>query len=651
MNAPKKRMWFSIFLLLTPIVLSAKTPKKTPAQWSYGKNHALTLENKIKQEGFFSRNASLLNSNNAPNNKTVIPGKFTWDGKLSHTFYNEECGWDNMKAVVGLRAKGVYGAPEAGYSTDHENIRLDEAFIGKHQHNLNVHVPVVRELWVEVALNEWLDLGYTNLHTFKAGLFPFSIGRGIAFGDAFATTPDFIGYDPASSVEQYAPGFKFSGELTDALEYDVYAEIADNKSHSFKTVNKKVKGQFYGHRFDQARGFGELNYITAARLRWTPIDNKCNMIYLEPYGLFNDEREQKLERRGDAHTRLGTFGLMMEGSHSDLEYGFEFAFNTGKQYVSGLDRNTIVVENRDDDGVLTLVNSHVIDTNDEKKAVYSEANQDYINTAIDQSLEDSTLKNLNGEDISGSPGLQHTTNRFRDPYTNRLRGWMGVFDMAYTFCDGDAKVAFATGYASGDENPNKDLNSYGESDIDGEYKGFISLQELYSGKRVRSAFLLSGKGKIPRILSFPSENAGGHPDQTSRFSNIAFVGSALWWTIEGADSSWDINPNILTYWQAHRSRIWDEEASERGETFASRHLGTEFNLHVDAHVLPGMKVFMVGGLFKPGRHFDDVKGRPLNKAQSKVLGNPDRTGVTVDKNPTLGNDKAFFINGGIEYKF
>ncbi len=82
---------------------------------------------------------------------------------------------------------------------------------------------------------------------------------------------------------------------------------------------------------------------------------------------------------------------------------------------------------------------------------------------------------------------------------------MIVADAAYTIARPQIKVAIAGGYASGDENPNKDLEDPNDSNVDGDFSGFIGLQEIYTGKRVRSGFLLSGAGRIPRVLSFPTK--------------------------------------------------------------------------------------------------------------------------------------------------
>src|SRR5207249_2599255 len=113
-------------------------------------------------------------------------------------------------------------------------------------------------------------------------------------------------------------------------------------------------------------------------------------------------------------------------------------------------------------------------------------------------------------------------------------------------------LAGTVGIASGDDNPNEDT-------IDGRYDGFISLQELYSGKRVKSAFLMGGSGKLKRSLSTPSSVQA--PTQfastVSGFTNLKFIGGSLLWKPTNWRKKFAFNPNIIAYWEDHPSRAFD----------------------------------------------------------------------------------------------
>lgn len=643
-------------------------------------------ENKLRMDGFFGYNNNLLNKNNYGLDKSIIPGKFLLDSLFHHYYHNDECSWDTVHLKTGIRLMGIFGAPESTLRTAPATIKEIDAVQGSHIHPLAIHIPIVREIWGEFTLNDLLGIGFANRHSFTIGLFPFSLGRGIALGDAYAVTPDFVGYDPFAAINQYCPGLKISGEILDKhlLDYDLYWGLADNLSESFNSVNLKTQGQFYGHRFFQARGFGVLDYILAGRLKWTPIsDNEKNCsLYIEPYALYNNEADQKVEVSGDASSSLGTIGLACEVRRGSFEVGFDIAHNIGHQNVKGLDRNSVVRELRvvpsvpvtGDDNVAAFVNSHVVLASDGKTRVsynVSKPLQAAINAPIASTTPCSELEQLNGQIIPGVTlpnsgsippeelAVKNATNRFRDPYINTFSGAMMVVDFAYKYKP-NLRFTGTLGYSSGDENPNQDLDELNESSFDGDYSGFIGLQELYIGKRVRSAFLMSGYGKIPRILSFPVQQnynpnvtipMNEFPTTISRFTNLAFVGGSIWWEVEDSSRKWEINPNILTFWQPVPPRIFDTINNVVTAHSAHSHLGTEINIFMDVTVAPGLKLFLTSGVWVPGQYYTDLKGHPLNPTERRYLESLNRTGDPVDFTPTLGDDNAFFMNLGIEYRY
>jgi hypothetical protein len=709
MGAFYATLFFTIFLTASVfaaelvVVDSAKPiipvkPKlnlyKKPFEYTYGTS-TFRWENKIKLDvGTYTKNAKLLNDDNCNLDKVVIPGKFTLDSALHHFFRNENCDWDTLHFKFGLRVKGIFGAPQSALRTGPSILKDLDAVTGAHNHPLEIIVPFVREIWGEFLLNDLLHLGFENKHYFTMGIFPFALGRGIALGDAYAVPPDFIGWDPASAVDQYAPGFKLSGTLIKdhVLDYDLYAAIDDNFSDSFNAVNLKTQGQFYGHRFNQARGFGIIDYTLAGRLKWTPVEDKEHKIYIEPYALFSDIRSQRVEVPGDASSKLGTFGLAVEAKRCDIEVGFEIAHNIGNQHVKGLDRNIVTKESRiinatdpvtglpsGDINIPVFVNSHVVTvpTDPTLKSVKAGFNVDKkLQAAIDAPMQSSvscsSLEYLNNQEISGvgvpNPGgvnnpikVKNAADRFRDPYVNEFCGTMMVADASYKI-KSNLKLTGTLGFASGDENPNKDLDELGESSVDGTYCGFIGLQEIYSGKRVRSLIVLNGTGKFPRILSYPVSNefnpgvvafpVNNFPTVVySHFTNLAFFGLGLWYETEDCYRKWEINPNILTYWQPTPPRIFDKVNGVTKESYANKHLGTELNLYVDTFVQPGLRIYLATGIFISGKYYDDVKGHPLTKAEKTYLDSRDRTGEPVDFTPVLGNDNMLTINAGIEYRF
>ena len=83
--------------------------------------------------------------------------------------------------------------------------------------------------------------------------------------------------------------------------------------------------------------------------------------------------------------------------------------------------------------------------------------------------------------------------------------------------------------------------------------------------------------------------------------------------------------------------------------FARNYLGTEINIFFDLELVRDFKFFFVGSAFFPGGHFTDIKGTPLNREQQRILDRADVTGV--DTIPLLGDNNAYTINVGLEYRF
>lgn len=607
---------------------------------------------KLKMPDFtYGRNLRLLNDDN-PTDR-VIFFRHTLDFNFEYRYGKASREYDVVFARLDIRNKGIWGDPESIAFTTLSTIKETDAVFGEHKHAIPRHILWVRELWIQLSLTDLLCLPFCNAHTITFGAFPFELGRGIALGSAFATDPSDLGFISESAIDQYAFGAKLSGDIIkDVLTYDLYASIIDNKSDTFDNVNLKIRGQEYGHRNDQARGFGIINYIVAGRVRWTPQFDPWAKVRIEPYILYNHNPEQRIEFIGDATSDLGTAGLAGEFEVSNFEFGFDTAFNFGRQNVKGWDRNVIERQNRD--GTVVVVNSRIKQappgpdpTQSSPTALKVRDNQTIIDTSNRSASENDKIIGTNSLGT-----LINDLNRFTDPYTNEYRGYMFVYDMSYYICKPDLRVSAGFGYASGDANPNRDEEFRGDSEIDGEYEGFISLEEAYSGTRVRSAFLLSGAAKIPRPLSFPDpELFEPFPTNISRFTNLIFVGGGITWQPSWSCRKWSVNPNILAYWQDFPPRFFNAQLGENELRFARPFLGIELNVFVEAQLLDDLKFFLVSSLFFPGDLYRDIKGRPLNRAQQAFLDNQDKTGIINDRVPFLGDDKSFYVNTGLEYKF
>lgn len=622
------------------------------------------LSGRFRPETFYAKNVSLLN--NANRHDQIWYMRHVLDLNLDIDYGFETYGKKVAEFLFTLRNKAVWGDPGSNARTTESETRLLSAVARLHSHSIPRHIFWMREVWLELDVSTLLNLNFANKHTFKLGAFPFSLGRGISLGDAYAVGPDLLGFYAEAAVDQYAFGAKLSGDVinNETLKYDLYTALLNVKTASLSDTGRRIRGQEYGHTDLPERGFGIVNFLVAARLKWKPFDTpSLGKMEIEPYALFNHNPEQRVEFLGDASSKLGTVGIATEYYGSNFEAGFDVAVNMGRQSVKGWDRNEIQEQNRN--GFVVLANTQVVDQNGDNILFTSARSpeQQIIKCSTESQC-------LNGENI-GSFTKQVTNcelpsdaqigdtanvncslnkcdlinkcSRFRDPYTNKYKGWMIVADAAYRFNE-HIKVALGGGYASGDDNPNFET-------IDGDFKGFIGLQEVYSGKRVQSAFLLGGAGKVRRPLGSPPEQAFTRFSQSlSSFSNIIYGGAAMHWN----PGSWKydacVNPNLIFYGEPRQIPKFDALANQELNECASRFLGVEANIFSYIYLLKHLKLFSVFSVFIPGQHFTDIKGKPLNAAQNAALDRLDRTGV-IDEIPNLGDDVAFTFNIGMEFKF
>lgn len=654
-------------LLLSIEIINAKGfPNKEPISFSLGDLKG-RVQVKYRPESFYGNAIHRLNRlNDADQN---FYSRHTLDINFGLQYGKEYYKHVAAEFFSSFRVKAIWGNPGSVLTTE-ESIKILDTVTGRHSHFVKLEVPRYREIWFSFNINDAFCINSEKQHYFTVGTFPFELGRGIALGDAYAINQVFLGFYSDNVVEQYAPGYKFTGELIkDKLTYDIYGAILENLSDSFKNNTAKVRGQEFGRKANPQRGFGKIDYVIAGRLRWIPYDEKERSVSFEPYILYNNAPEQKVEFIADASTNLGTFGLAAEFRRGKLEWGFDTAFNFGGQNVRGWDRNLVQLQNRVDAGnkprivqINNRVNAEevvtfggpVISTS---KAVFvpgSPAQNAIFTSAEDEGqngkLIGTTTFTLDDKNVQ----LRNDINRFRNPYTNTFNGWMVVGDAAYSFWGGDLKAAIMAGAASGDEDPNRDLDDPNASEFDQKYSGFIGLQEIYSGDRVKSIFLLGGAGRAPRPLSTPSQDTALDklPSTVSNFTNLVLVGGSLTWEPGTWERGFKVMTNVLSYWTQTQIRAFDVLTNQTSATrLSDRHLGVEANILMDYEMFPGVRLYTVDSVFIPGAFYKDQKGKPLTKEELEILDINDPIGVDFDRLPLLSNNVAYTLNLGIEVKF
>jgi len=639
-NALSRSTYFLLFVINLFVATSFAKINYKSGDFEY------SCSGTFKPEQFFGKNVSLLN-NTLPEDK-IWYARHTLDFVFDIAYGQETYGYQVAKAKFDIRDKAVWGNTLSIIPTTDTDIKLLNSVTGTHKHQIPRHLFWMREAWLDISLNEILGLGFSGEHRLRLGAFPFQLGRGISLGSAFAVGPGLLGFYNDSSVEQFAFGGKIGGELLrdNVLNYDFYVAILQNKSGSLSDTAANIRGQQFGRRESPQRGFGVINYIAATRLMWTPFNTDTfGKLTFEPYALYNSDPEQKIEFTADASSKLGTLGLACEFESDKASFGFDYALNVGRQRVRGLDRNHIELENRDGDVV--EVNSHVrVDSVTGDKALFT-GSATTEQKAIDSAPQGEVFNGKLIADIHPGLGeLFNANNRFRNPFKNIYKGWMFVIDGDIFLYKKDLKGALAAGIATGDDNPN-------EETIDGDFTGFIGLQEIYSGKRVRSAFLLGGAGKLKRPLATPTLNqsTSRFPSSLSGFTNLVFAGTALNWEPQDWEKGFKLNPNALIYWQDKPTKKFDITTQKDGKENASTFLGVETNVFLEYKVLKDMTFFLVASIFFPGQHYVDIKGKPLTSSQLKALNEFNNNNAQDAEVPNIGSDTAFTFNTGFTFKF
>jgi hypothetical protein len=627
----------------------------------------------IRPEVFAGKDFNFLNKN-IPQD-TIFYFRHTNDYFLDLIYGKETYGCPAVEFKTSVRNRAVWGSPSTIALTLPTTPRIAKIDAGEHNHAFPRLFFWMREVWVKLSLSELLNMDLSCDHSFTLGAFSFELGRGIALGAAYAIGQGPLGFYSDAMIDQFAFGFKYSGGfLKDVLTYDIYGALLQSRSNSFSETNRPVLANEIGHRDHPARGFGKDSYLIAGRLNWTVCDSdELGTLAFEPYAFYNDDPEQKIEFQADATSRLYSLGFAGEYIKGPFECGFDTAFNLGHQTVLPWDRNNIVIENYN--GQLVAVNNHVKIANDNAFPQYNGLKAPNVpgsdaQKAIDaQNAPVAPLGNasLNGQLIPGAQALAslgyvqgpldlvNSKYRFRNTKINKYRGWMFVTDASYWVYKNNVQVAVTGGYASGDQDPNFKHEGH-------DFKGFVGLQEVYAGKRVKSVFLLGTVGKVRRPGAQPPEAPYADKDFTSGYSgftNLAFFGAGTTWkpSFCSSESRVVINPNVFAYWAPHPGDKFDPVTGRNIiGVLAGKYMGTEVNAFLSYYPLESVKCFAIGSVFVPGQFFTDHRGKPFNAEEKKALEawqklNAGLENPNFDTLPNIGNNIGYTINIGVEFAF
>lgn len=630
--------------------------KKKPNIYYQNGDFEASIVGRIVNETAFDKNGILFNSH--------IPDKLFADKTTIDISFLTKT--PSCQSKVTVRNKVVWG--------NHKVIFTDDAWLRNidgpptsHFHSIGANMLWVREAWVEADMSNVCNMEGVLKQTLTVGSFSFALGRGISLGDAYSVNPSLLGFFQDNTVDQYAWGAKLSGGLIkDFMSYDMYLSVLANKSTSLSETLLPTQAKAFGTNNTAVwRGAGQIGFVSAARLMITPMIEEGRKLSFEPYIMHHHDPEQKVEFFCDAKGNLNTAGFAGELTAGSFEFGFDCASNFGSQYVKGWDRNFINNVNRA--GVETFIYTDIYDV-DPTVTTPTVANAVVYNPT--NSAQNAAVAGVtpgvisNGAQIANTtPALYNSLTRYRAPYTTKYRGYMWVGDMSYWLIPKDLVISATWGIATGDQNPNANPRDPKDPSGDGIYRGFIPLQELYSGKRVQSFFGMTSLVTRPLNITNTGDDFAVTVDN---FSNLLFWGMGMKYSPHTAKSKWSVNPNLLMYWQDVASNKFDILTGQTTGELASKQIGVELNTFFSFNFSENLSLTGGVGVLIPDEHYTDILGKPTNSAQRAALNAARKAGASLlplippasvgplsnlNSLPLIGDNPAYSVSIAMNYTF
>ncbi len=492
----------------------------------------------------------------------------------------------------------------------------------------NKHLLWSREAWIKIAIGNIED-DYD--HFIQLGLFPFQVGRGITLGPAFQAG-GFLGFSPGFSIDQFAPGALLHiNPVPERISAEFYIGFLENPHTSFKKNEEVVRlNEIDGC---PKRGTNRYSFVVALRSIAEVLDKENSKLFLEPYIVYLQAPDQKLEFANDTDSFLTTYGMAIEGQQGKFEWGVEGAVNHGDALVKPWDRNMIEFA-RNDDGLIEERYSKVfsddpLTTSSPTKATVTTANQTVVQAG-------SKGRAVNGQEIASGSGIYNAFDRFRPEQRRLFEGFFFVADCSYQFIDEVLKWTIGTGYSSGDLDKQENANKLSSEELKNRtFSGFVPIQSVYSGKRLRHLIILN-EG-VPR---FNTQNPNGTftnqnvtppaSPENIEFRNIAFIGTRVDWNVERfKEHKVLFAPNLIFYWAPETPQAFDG-----GQT--SNFMGTELMAEISAVLYKKLKLYSYIGALFPGQYYKDMMGTVLNPKEPTQ---------------TTAHDVAFIANIGMSFAF
>jgi len=569
----------------------------------------------------------------------------------------------------------------------------------------------VEQAWFKINFDTFTDAFKDKPTSFKIGYFPYTVGRGVSMGYHADVAVELLGWQGQQGFTRFPfmpPGMLLRTQLNDNLSWDVYFnQWLETNAGLIDTLLPTRQQQL--NAAQPQRGTGKDRITLATRLDYTKSTERSGDFYVQPYLTYVRAPEQTVELLSDASSKLWTPGIMANWTLNNWHVNAEIAGQFGHQKMHALDRNQIVLT-RSRLGVVENEFTHIVEDNflpgpSTDGVSFANAAVQYISTAT------ATPLTLAGQEFAPNKELSYIANqpnnralsaqgeviatkaiatgganasnavnanifgnaRFRNPYRLDYRGFMGLFDIDYTFEEAPFKLAASAGYISGDSYPYNEERSR-------TFGTFVPLRSRYAGGAVRS-LLIFDRLIIPRPLNISYRTLYAY-NNTDDLSNLQFLGfGATWYPFKNREK-FSVGADLMFLWEAATLKKWDingKHPDPRVEAQlsilrntigsvinahgvvttpgtptlfsgwestqdASKHLGTEIDVKMHYRLLEHCEFFAKLAVFMPGQLYKDLNGQP-NIALQRV------DSQTIKHFDSLGSDTALAMVVGLDYAF
>jgi hypothetical protein len=234
----------------------------------------------------------------------------------------------------------------------HSKNYIRKSELGEHHHDSTVTFAYLEDGYVDIKLEKFLPLSTKT--AFRIGYFPFLVGRGIVLGDYYGGAVDMLGWKEEGDVgntTQRSPGCTITYGDPEQYALQAYYSKWKSRSHGPDHTRKELRArrldreEFLNDPIAIQRGYSADRDLFALRGLISFNSGADGFsVYMEPYVVYVNAPELKVEFEGDASARLGTAGCMLDWRYNGWRINAEVGLQFGRQTMHPIDRNHVVID-------------------------------------------------------------------------------------------------------------------------------------------------------------------------------------------------------------------------------------------------------------------------------------------------------------------